>query len=177
VANPFGTQQTNRFLHRHWLHRLAWLIPVEESTLHLPLSREIVHLKFSGLVAPGLVVKSSAIWPVFYRYTVYFDGESVKIKGPYGNRKWCLLTTVEMQPELSGVALRLRMRLSTGHIFLLILIFGGYLTGVLLMMPVHVFVFPLIFQILFMYTVMLLIFRYEAQKIRELLKRTLMPEA
>lgn len=177
MANPFGTQQTNRSLHRHLLRRLAWLIPVEESTLHLPLSREIVHLKFSGLVASGLVIKSSAIWPVFYRYKVSFDGDRVKIKGPYGNRKWCLLTTVEMQPEQSGVALRLKMRLSAGHILLGISIFGGYLIGVLRMMPVHLFVFPLIFQILFMYMVILLVFKYEVQKIRELLKRTLMPEA
>ncbi len=176
MANPFGTHQTNRSLHRHLLRRLAWLIPVEESTLHLPLSREIVYLKFSGLVAPGLVIKSSAIWPVFYRYKVSFEGDYVKIKGPYGNRKWCLLTTVDMQPELGEVALRLRIRLSTSNTIMAILGVGGYGVWVLLTMPIQFFLFPLILQILFIYTVILLAFKYEARQIRELLKRTLMPE-
>ena len=92
---------------------LYWLLPYQESPLHLRVSINTVFQKFEALSIKGINYGESSSL-ISYQYNFHLKGNLVKIIGPFGNRRWTLVTKVKIQPEvdMNGTVLYLTMRLA-----------------------------------------------------------------
>lgn len=156
---------------------LLWLFPYREATLHLPLPPEAVRQRFAASVPTGLIGETpTLLGRVPYRYKIELDGYFLRATGPYGNRRWCLVTQGKIQDIPGGSVLRLTMRLSTLHSLIAFLVLGWYVGGSIFVIQMPLEMLPIILmQVLFLYAVIVCVFHYEADRTLEVLKQIASP--
>jgi hypothetical protein len=150
----------------------AWtvLTPSDRLTVvtSLPLE-EVQHLLASRL-AGGLTRGGSGIFSSRRTYEGRLDGDTLTLRGPFGNRKWTLLTRGLLVATPTGTALHLAMRLDQGYAIVLGffgLIFFGFAFSMACRNPIML---PFVFlQLAFLYGGVLIGIKVEAGYIRELL--------
>lgn len=146
------------------------VVPVRDSLISVALRPAQVQQILTRNLVPELLMGSG--WST-YRYTAEFENNLLFIKGPFGNKRWCLWTTVEIIFEGGGTVLKIHQRLATGNIILLIFVFGFYISFALFVLrfwPIWPFIFA---QVAFLYGVILANFHYEASQINKIIERLL----
>ncbi|HSF72861.1 MAG TPA: hypothetical protein VLA84_03565 [Microcoleus sp.] len=152
------------------------VLPYRQATIDLPFPKEVVRQRLAAKVPTGLIGETPTILGggVPYRYKIKLDGYSLRATGPYGNRRWCLVTAGKIQDIPGGSVLQLKMRLSSFNIvvvFVSFLSLGWFWGGIYFIKKIPLETLPIILiQTLFMYTVLVYVFRYEAERTLEVLK-------
>ncbi len=157
------------------------LLPYQKVTLLVPLTTEEVSQILMGVSATHLEVEAQSFWGtrISYRYQVYIKDQFVRVSGPFGNRISPLVTkgNIQLDPSHGKALLQLIIRPNSIWIIQVVIplclyfgvaIFGFGTNGVL---PSSIL--PLIFQFLFIYSVLLYNFRYSVGLILQMLKQTL----
>jgi hypothetical protein len=154
--------------------KFFWLIPYEEANIYVPLTREAVIQKLATKVRSGLVLRTTFLWTIEYRYKVYLKDNFVRIIGPRANRQWCFVTQGDIQDYSGGAVLRLSLRLATDQIIFTVLTLGIYVAAVLFWLQFPLNFLPiLLFQVLFIYAAIVGGFKYGANKILNLIEQTI----
>lgn len=158
---------------------LDWLLPYQQLTLQIPLPFSAVCQIFQGLSQTGIVYGEPSSL-TGYKYKVYFHENRLKIIGPFGNRRWTLLTDGQIHPDLNdqGTVLALRMRLANRMFMQVgfgIFIYIGFVTWMFRAqenLPTLFFLVVLQISVI-AYAATLIAFRIEARHLINLLKQKL----
>jgi hypothetical protein len=146
------------------------VVPVRDSLISVALRPAQVQKILRRNLVPELVMGSG--WST-HRYTAEFENNLLFIKGPFGNKRWCLWTTVEIIFEGGGTVLKIHQRLATGNIILLVFILGFYISFALFGLEFWPFWPILLLQATFLYGVVLFNFHYEASQINKIIEKIL----
>lgn len=151
---------------------LLLLCPYKNTTITSNLSKQEIMARLETKFMPELILGTSTFWLANSRYVGHIIGDQFQIDGPYGNRKWTLDTQVNISDNGKFSKVNLDMRLSLFNTFCVILTFGFYLIYSIFIMQ-----FPywpiIIFQIIFMYGIVLAVFHGEAEYAVKLIRESL----
>lgn len=151
------------------------LILYQTSTVRVPLYKEAIRQKLAEYVHQDLVEEKPVLFGhIRYTYKVELNDYTFKLIGPYGRKTWVLVMEGDILDAPGGSILRLSLRLATSHLAFALLAIGWYLGGAIFFIKFPLEMLPiLLFQVLFMYGIILCIFRWQAEQNLKLLKRTL----
>jgi len=173
---------------------LLLLFPYRLLTISSSLSPQEVMEKLSDRFIPQAVVGEDTFWTFSTSYRGHdlsdygnrsydygnrsYDRPSTRsqnyfqIDGPFGNKKFSLNTEIRVLSTSQGSHLRFKLTFSTHAILSTILILGFYGIGTIVFMK-----FPfwqiILFQELFLYSIIMFNFCYEVEELLKLIKDTL----
>ncbi len=113
---------------------------------------------------------SDPAWYEARRYKGHLANDTLYLKGPFANRRWCLRTIVKLHPQGTQTCLQLTFRICTPQILALIAVFSFYAT----VMLSWGFGFIVAFQLAFLYLAVLIGFFYEVSQIKKLLSEAVL---
>jgi hypothetical protein len=151
------------------------LVPGARLTVATTLPLDAARRLLADRLAGGLT-RTTAGSGIFDRrtYEGRLDGDMLTLRGPYGYRKWTLLTRGNLVATPTGTALYLAMRLSSGLAILVGSFALPFFSFALIIMCRSLAVLPLVFfQLAFLYGALLLSVKIEAGYIRDLLAEIL----
>jgi hypothetical protein len=151
------------------------LILYQTTTVRVPLTKEAIRQKLAEFLHRDLVEEKPVLFGhIRYTYKIELNDYSFKLLGPYGRKTWVLVMQGDILDAPGGSILRLSLRLATSHLALALLAVGWYVCGAIFFIKFPLEMLPiLMFQVLFMYGVILCVFRWQAEQNLNLLKRTL----
>lgn len=156
------------------------LFPYKTITISTSLSKQEVIERLSDRFIPEAVLGGDNFWnpPTRYRGHDLGGRASVaesycfQIDGPFGNKKWTLDTEIKIVSTSQGSNLKLKLTLTL--LSLLSAMFGLGFYG---MYTIFFMKFPfwkiIILQELFLYSIIIFVFNYEAEILQKLVKDTL----
>jgi hypothetical protein len=142
-------------------------------TLYSPLSITQARHRLSALVATDLVIPGSGFLAAMNdrRYEGHFDGSTLQLRGPFGNRKLCLLTAGQLEEDGDGVALQFVLRMDRMAATLAML---GLFSCLLLVLTRSLCLLPMsLFMFTFLYVGLLIHYFTETATIENVLENTL----
>ena len=154
---------------------LSLLIPYQASTIRTPLHREAIRQKLAQFVHQDLVEERPVLFgQIRYTYKIELNDYTFKMLGPYGHKTWVLVMQGNILDAPGGSILRLSLRLATTHLVVLLLGMVWYVCMAIFYLKFPLEMLPIIlFQMLFIYGVLLCVFRWQAEQNLDLLKRRL----
>jgi hypothetical protein len=156
-------------------------LPITEITLRLPYSLERAQQRLSQFVDTGIVhISGRGLFADRRRYTVKMNGTDFVIQGPFGDRKWSLLTRGRLRVDPIGSALDLTMRLGYGSLIVVIsLVSAIVLIGGAVLITQGLpwtLLLCLMVPASFLYTIVLINAKFEAEMLKDLLYISLSDE-
>jgi hypothetical protein len=152
---------------------LLLLCPCKNTTITSDLSKQEILARLEDRFIPELTIGTRSFWSTnFSRYVGHIIGDHIDIDGPYGYKKWTLNTQVTIVDHGTISKVNLDIKLSFLNIFCIILVFGFYF-----IYSVFIIQFPfwqiMGFQLIFMYGIVLAVFRGESEYLVKLIRESL----
>jgi hypothetical protein len=149
------------------IHPWEWVMLYEQEDILVPVSYDRARERLSDAFCSEI----ETVRPSWFRRGVHYRGElygsEFVFRGPYGYKRWRLYTTGRLEPRHADTHIRLKMRLCGLDQALLVTILCIFLGMAFFFLRALIIIVP--FQLLFIYAVLVGVFRYEAYRVKEIL--------
>jgi hypothetical protein len=100
---------------------LSWLTPYDRRVIQTSLAIDTVRAQLAAAFEQLSTPPRRSFFSTAARYEGHIELDRLTLRGPYGNRRFCLLTRGILQSDPTGSRIDLTLRLSTGHALLAVL--------------------------------------------------------